>query len=39
MLEHHNIKRGENMQQIIGCTIEGDYKPRLGCPFEDSPHD
>ena len=27
------------MQQIIGCTIEGDYKPCLGCPFEDSPDD
>ena len=25
------------MQQIIGCTIEDDYKPCLGCPFEISP--
>ena len=27
------------MRKIIGCTIERDYKPCIGCPFEDRQED
>ena len=27
------------MPKIIGCTIESDYKPCIGCPFEDRQED